>query len=74
MVVSEQAASVSFVKPGPAVQLRERVLLPFEVVDIVHQARPAREAVLARDDELRVGEQDFIGVRSADPGVLRTSA
>jgi hypothetical protein len=36
----------------------EAVPLAIDVAEVAHESRPARESVLARDYELRVGEAD----------------
>jgi hypothetical protein len=73
VVFREQPPSLSLVHVAIEVKLQERVLLPLDVGEPVHESRPARETVLARDDELRVGKARARG-RRTDVGVLRARA
>jgi hypothetical protein len=44
-------------------ELRVRQLLALDIAEVAYQSRPARKAMLARDDELCVGETDAGWVR-----------
>src|SRR3989337_2513319 len=50
------------------------VALTFDVAEVAHQLGPAREPVLARDDELRVREVDTRRCGRVERGVPRAGA
>ena len=49
-------------------------LVPRERLEVLHQPRPAREPVLARDRELRVGQLELVRLRIRAALQLRANA
>src|SRR5687768_5510399 len=57
-----------------ALLVRSGARLARDVPEVPHQLRPAGEAILSCDDELRVSELDARGIGAVDPRMLRGGA